>query len=147
MFIRLVFAVRGGQRLAALSQPVEDVAIFTAVTRAVKAMGFVYTPAIAMCDALAVPAVVGVLRPMLLLPLSIATQLTPEQIKLVAMHELRISGVMITSSIWPNVSSSRFCSFIPQYGHFRAPLATNAKAAVMRWLLLPVRRRMPMHNH
>ncbi len=88
MFIRLVFAVRGGQRLAALSRPVDVVAIFTAVTRAVKAMGFVYTPAIAMCDALAVPAVVGVLRPMLLLPLSIATQLTPEQIKLVAMHEL-----------------------------------------------------------
>jgi ankyrin repeat protein/beta-lactamase regulating signal transducer with metallopeptidase domain len=88
LLARLVVGLHGGQRLRRLSEPVEDAAILTALARQARALGLRFTPAVACCGRIAVPAVVGVLRPMILLPLLLATSFTPEQIEVLLAHEL-----------------------------------------------------------
>ncbi|MBI4578278.1 MAG: M56 family metallopeptidase, partial [Planctomycetes bacterium] len=88
MLVRLVLGLRGGQRLRRSSQPLEDATILTALARQARAVGLRFTPAIALCRRVAVPTVVGVLRPMVLLPLAMASQLTPEQVEVLLAHEL-----------------------------------------------------------
>ncbi|GMU23488.1 MAG: hypothetical protein AMXMBFR13_35660 [Phycisphaerae bacterium] len=88
LLARLVAGLHGGQRLRRLSEPVEEAAILTALARQARALGLRFTPAVARCGRIAVPAVVGVLRPMILLPLSLATSFTPEQIEVLLAHEL-----------------------------------------------------------
>jgi beta-lactamase regulating signal transducer with metallopeptidase domain len=87
MFARLLLAVYGGQRLRRRSQPVEDGTILMAFSRQARALGLSFTPAIAFCREVAAPTVVGVLRPMILLPLSLASGLTPGQVELLSSHE------------------------------------------------------------
>lgn len=88
MFARLLVALCGGQRLRRRSEPVDDSAILAAFARQTRALGLRFTPAIAFCREVAVPTVVGVLRPMILLPLSAVSGLTTEQIEVLLAHEL-----------------------------------------------------------
>jgi beta-lactamase regulating signal transducer with metallopeptidase domain len=88
MLARLLVALCGGQRLRRRSEPVDDSAILAAFARQARALGLRFTPAIAFCRDVAVPTVVGVLRPMILLPLSAASGLTTEQIEVLLAHEL-----------------------------------------------------------
>src|SRR5262249_4482565 len=78
MFVRLLLAICGGRRLKNRSHPVEDGVILAALTRQVRALHLRAAPAIAYCQAVCVPTVVGVLRPMILLPMSIASGMSPE---------------------------------------------------------------------
>ncbi len=88
MFARLVLALCGGKRLARRSSPVSDAPILTALARQAQVLGLRFTPAIAYCRNVCVPTVVGVLRPMILLPFSLASGLTPGQIEALLAHEL-----------------------------------------------------------
>ncbi len=88
MFGRLLLSVYGGRRLRRRSLPVEDVTILTAFARQARALGLRFTPAIAYCRSVCVPTVIGVLRPMILLPIALASGLTPEQIEVLLTHEL-----------------------------------------------------------
>ncbi|NUM56680.1 MAG: HEAT repeat domain-containing protein [Candidatus Hydrogenedentes bacterium] len=88
LLLRLAFGVAGGSWLRRRSEPVADGAILSAVARHARAMGLQFAPAIAYCARVAVPTVVGVLRPMVLLPLSAATGMTPEQVEYLVLHEL-----------------------------------------------------------
>jgi len=88
MLVRLAFGLHGGRRLRWASEPVDDSALLGAVTRRAKAVGLRLTPAVAFCSRVAVPTVIGVMRPMILLPVSLATGLTTEQIEAVLTHEL-----------------------------------------------------------
>ncbi|MBN2477271.1 MAG: M48 family metalloprotease, partial [Pirellulales bacterium] len=88
MFARLLVALCGGQRLRRRSEPVDDSAILAAFARQARALGLRFTPAIAFCREVGVPTVVGVLRPMVLLPLSAVSGLTTEQIEVLLAHEL-----------------------------------------------------------
>ncbi|MBI4557058.1 MAG: HEAT repeat domain-containing protein [Candidatus Hydrogenedentes bacterium] len=88
MLVRLAFALGGGKRLRRRSEPVDDATVLEALARQAKVIGLRFTPALAYCRQVLVPTVVGVLRPMILLPLSFANGLTPAQIELLLLHEL-----------------------------------------------------------
>ncbi len=85
---RLVLGLHGGRRLCRRSEPVEDRMILEKLTRQVRSLGLCFTPAVAWCRQVAVPVVVGVLRPTILLPLSLATGLAPDQVAAILTHEL-----------------------------------------------------------
>lgn len=88
MLTKVIRSVRGGQSLASCSMPLTDTSVLAAVARAGRAMSFSYTPAVALCSAVTVPAVVGVLRPIVLIPVAVMSGMAPAQIELVVMHEL-----------------------------------------------------------
>ena len=88
MLLRLGVGIWGGQRLRRLSNPIDDPALLAALVRQVRRIGLYYSPAVAYCSLVSVPVVVGVLRPILLLPIAITTQLPMDQIELLIAHEL-----------------------------------------------------------
>src|SRR6185369_12747813 len=88
MLVRLWLRLSGGKSISGRSEAIENTDVLLALARAVKRMQFAYTPGIAYSARAAVPCVVGILKPMLILPFSAATSLTPEQLELVVMHEL-----------------------------------------------------------
>jgi len=88
MLGRLLLALHGGRRLRRRSQPVEDPRILRTLARQAKALGLSFTPAIACCRRIVVPTVVGVVFPMILLPISLTTGLSREQIEILLAHEL-----------------------------------------------------------
>lgn len=88
MLCRVLMALQGGRRLRYRSEPVDDTRILVALVRQTKALGLSYTPAIGYCRDIVVPTVIGVLRPMILLPISVSTGLNAEQIEALLAHEL-----------------------------------------------------------
>ncbi len=88
MLVRLLLGLYGGQKLRRVSEPVDDPNILTALARQAKLLGLAFTPAVAYCHEILVPTVVGLLRPMVLLPLSLTTGLTIDQIEVILAHEL-----------------------------------------------------------
>jgi len=88
MLVRLVIGLRGGQRLRRDAQRVEDPALLATLRQQAQRLGLRALPAIATCRRVATPVVVGILRPMILLPVSFATSLTAEQAAIVLTHEL-----------------------------------------------------------
>jgi beta-lactamase regulating signal transducer with metallopeptidase domain/protocatechuate 3,4-dioxygenase beta subunit len=88
MLGRLVLAVRGGQRLRQSARPVADTDLVAAVARLARVLGLAYPPAVAWCERLTVPTVIGVLRPTILLPLTFTTGLTIDQVEALLTHEL-----------------------------------------------------------
>lgn len=85
---RLTLGLWGGQRLRRCSQPIDEQSILVAFGRQAKVLGLHFTPAIAYCKSVFVPTVVGVLRPMVLLPFLLGAGLSPEQVEMLLAHEL-----------------------------------------------------------
>ena len=56
--------------------------------RQATALGLRLRPVLAYCERVTVPTVVGVLKPMILLPFTLTSGLSPEQIESVLAHEL-----------------------------------------------------------
>jgi len=88
MLARLVLGLIGGSRLRRASRPVEDVRVLQALSRYARVIGLTCTPAIAFCERVAAPTLVGVVRPMILLPASVMTGLSLEQVEFLLLHEL-----------------------------------------------------------
>lgn len=88
MIAHLLFALRGGVRLRQKALPVHDTRIAGLLARATQSIGLRAQPAIAYCERVCVPTVVGIVRPMILLPLSLMNGLSAEQVELLLMHEL-----------------------------------------------------------
>lgn len=88
MFVRLMLGLLGGRRLRSDARPIDSPALLATLAHRARALGLAAAPAMAYCQRVAVPTVVGVLRPMILLPLSLATGLTSEQIEAILTHEL-----------------------------------------------------------
>lgn len=88
MLMRLSCGIFGGHLLVQQSKPIAAPKVLKSIARAVQRMDFSYTPANAFCNSVMVPSVVGILRPMLLLPFSVASNLTPQELDLLVMHEL-----------------------------------------------------------
>ena len=53
-----------------------------------KRIGVKAIPAIAACEAISVPVVVGVFRPIILLPAALMSGLSPDQLQALILHEL-----------------------------------------------------------
>lgn len=85
---RLIVGLYGGKTLRCTSSPVNDRAVLTVLARQVRILGLGFTPAIAYSRKVLVPTVVGVLRPMILIPAALATNLTPDQVEALLTHEL-----------------------------------------------------------
>ena len=88
MLGRLLVAIHGGKRLRRIAVPVTDSATLASLTRWTKLLGLSVAPAVGYCRRVAVPTVVGIVRPTILLPLSLASGLSPEQVEMSILHEL-----------------------------------------------------------
>jgi len=88
MIGRAGFQVAGAERLRRASQPFQDARIAELLAEARKAVGLARRVRVAVTDKLTSPAVVGVLVPTLILPLSLTSTLSPEQIRFILLHEL-----------------------------------------------------------
>jgi beta-lactamase regulating signal transducer with metallopeptidase domain len=88
MLARLLLALRGGRGLRRQSNPVTEPALRATIARAAAALHLRVLPAVAWCERVAVPTVVGLLKPTILLPLSLSSGLTPDQIEMLLLHEL-----------------------------------------------------------
>lgn len=88
MLARMLVGLRGGQRLRRTCTPVNDPLVLEVIHRQAEALGMRVAPLVAWCGRVATPVVVGLLRPAILLPASLASGLTPRQIEVVIAHEL-----------------------------------------------------------
>jgi beta-lactamase regulating signal transducer with metallopeptidase domain len=88
MLGRAGWQVAGAERLRRASRPLDDARITALLAEARAAMGLARRVRIAATDQLSSPVVAGVLVPTLILPLTLTTTLTPEQIHFVLLHEL-----------------------------------------------------------
>ena len=86
--IRLVVSLRGGHRLNRISRAVADPALLGQVAEQAKRIGLSFIPPVAYCQRIAVPTVVGVMKPVVLIPASLMSGLTAEQFAAVIAHEL-----------------------------------------------------------
>jgi beta-lactamase regulating signal transducer with metallopeptidase domain len=88
MLARLLAALLGGNRLRRRACPVDEPSVLDLLKTQARAIGLRMVPAVAYCENVAVPVVVGVLRPIILLPILMARNLTPQQLRDVLTHEL-----------------------------------------------------------
>lgn len=88
MLTRLVAALWGGRRLRLGSTAVEDECVLALVRGCAQEAGLRVPPVIACCQRISVPVVLGVVRPLILLPAALLTGLTPDQLRAVVAHEL-----------------------------------------------------------
>lgn len=88
MLLRLSFGLRSGSRLRSLASPVEQPDLLDCLARQLDQIRLRSRPALAWCSQVAVPTVIGVFRPVILLPAGFATGLTPRQLEALLAHEL-----------------------------------------------------------
>lgn len=88
MLMRLVAGLWGGRRLRRRVHLIDDPSLLNAMQRQATALGLKLLPLLAYCERVTVPTVVGVLKPMILLPIALTSGLSPEQIESVLAHEL-----------------------------------------------------------
>ena len=65
---RFVVALWGGHRLCHQSQPIREDVLIQLIANQARLVGLRLVPVVAYCERVAVPTVVGVLRPVVLLP-------------------------------------------------------------------------------
>ncbi len=85
---RFVLACHGGHRLRRDAWAVDDPAVLSALARQAKLLRLSFTPGVAYCRRILCPTVVGAIRPTILLPVSLLSGLTAEQVEVVLAHEL-----------------------------------------------------------
>lgn len=88
MLARLLLGLHGGRRLRRRAQPIEDSAFLEMVLHQARRVGMSVAPAVARSARVAVPVVVGVIRPMILLPAAMLAGLPPDDLKAILTHEL-----------------------------------------------------------
>jgi beta-lactamase regulating signal transducer with metallopeptidase domain len=88
MLLRLMFAVWSAQRLVLRSRPVSDPAILMCLEQLARRLSVRSRPVVAYSEQVLVPRIVGLLRPVILLPTSAMTGLAPEQVEMILAHEL-----------------------------------------------------------
>lgn len=88
MTLRLLRALWGGHQLRRTAEPVTDPVMLALVERQSRRIGLSVAPAIAYCKEISVPVVMGVVSPMILLPATLASGLSAEQLQALLMHEL-----------------------------------------------------------
>ena len=88
MLIKLSIGVRVTRRLRSFSVPISDVDLLARMAEQARKLSLRFQPVIAICDHVAVPIVLGLLRPMILIPAAMFSGLTSEQLEAVLTHEL-----------------------------------------------------------
>ncbi len=88
MLVRLVAGVWGGERLRSAGRPVESPAVLSLLAAQARRLGLKVVPALRTCERVAVPVVVGLLKPVVLIPAAMLTGLSQDQLETVLVHEL-----------------------------------------------------------
>jgi hypothetical protein len=88
MLLRLLLAVWGGQRLRAVSQVIDEPGLLENLESLARRLGLKVAPLVATCSRISGPVVVGILKPMILLPPSLVSSMSPAQLEAVLSHEL-----------------------------------------------------------
>ncbi len=88
MLARLARAVWSSRGLRHRATPITDGEALAILRRQARRAGLRATPAFATCRRITVPVVVGVVRPSILLPLSLASGLAPAHLEAILAHEL-----------------------------------------------------------
>lgn len=88
MLVRLAVAFCGGQRLTSLGHSVTDQSILDIVATQAERLALKAGPMVASCERVAVPVVVGVLKPVILLPAAMMSGLSSQELAAVLAHEL-----------------------------------------------------------
>ncbi|MEZ6124206.1 MAG: M56 family metallopeptidase [Planctomycetaceae bacterium] len=86
--VRLLVALWGGHRLRTSSTPVTDSVLLALILQQTQNIGLRIVPVVAWCDRVAVPTVIGVLRPMILLPATLTTGLSVDELSAILSHEM-----------------------------------------------------------
>ena len=86
--LRLLTALWGGHRLRTPTARVTDAKLLKLIADQADRLKLKCVPVVAYCRRVAVPTVVGMLRPMVLLPVSLMTGLTPDDFAAIIRHEL-----------------------------------------------------------
>jgi len=87
-FIYMAAGLWGAERLRRRSQPVCDDALSALCDRLADALGVSSHVAVGVCDRVAAPLVLGIARPLIVLPSALVTGWSPEQVELALLHEL-----------------------------------------------------------
>ncbi|MBC7853172.1 MAG: hypothetical protein IAF94_07030, partial [Pirellulaceae bacterium] len=88
MFGRLALALISGHRLCSDARPVTEPDLLSQVARQARKIGLRAAPVVAWCGRTSVPLVAGLIKPMILLPVALASSLTPHQLEALLAHEL-----------------------------------------------------------
>ncbi|WP_010586043.1 M56 family metallopeptidase [Schlesneria paludicola] len=88
MMARVLIGLWGGRQLRRQSTSVLDEGLQEILMRQVERIGVKFVPVLAYCDCVDVPAVVGLLKPAILLPFSMTAGLSLDQLEAVIAHEL-----------------------------------------------------------
>ena len=88
MGLRLLLSMLRGIRLRNTSRLVGDRATLSLISKVADRIGLAAAPAAYFCERVAVPVVVGIWKPVLLMPVSILTNLTHQQLTAIISHEL-----------------------------------------------------------
>ena len=83
-----MFCVWGGHRLRRSAIPVRDERLLARIREQASRIGLKVAPVVAYCERVTIPVVAGVLRPMILLPIWLATEMDPEQVLVILAHEM-----------------------------------------------------------
>jgi beta-lactamase regulating signal transducer with metallopeptidase domain/ankyrin repeat protein len=87
-FIYMAAGLWGAERLRRRSQPECDGALSALCNRLAEALGVGRHVAVGVCDRVAAPLVLGIARPLIVLPSALVTGWSPEQVELALSHEL-----------------------------------------------------------
>jgi len=88
MLAKFGVSIYGAQRLRDACCPVADRQLLEIVARQCQRLGLRLVPVVGCCERVAVPVVLGLVRPMILLPAAMLTGLDAEQLAAVLTHEL-----------------------------------------------------------
>ena len=88
MLVRLVIGVWGGERLRSAGHPVKDPTLLDLMAHHARRLGLQVVPMLRTCERVAAPVVVGLFRPVVLVPSAMLSGLAPDQLSVVLTHEL-----------------------------------------------------------
>lgn len=87
-FLLTTAGLLGAERLRRQSRPLEDPRISDMCRQLAASLRIACRVSVAICDRIAVPILVGVVRPMILLPAAALAGWSPQQLEMVLLHEL-----------------------------------------------------------
>lgn len=88
MMLRLASGLWGGHKLRRATVPFKGEELLTMIKRQARQIGLKAAPAVALCKQISIPIVVGIFKPMILLPATLASGLSPDQLQALVTHEL-----------------------------------------------------------
>jgi beta-lactamase regulating signal transducer with metallopeptidase domain len=88
MTLRLTTALYGGRQLCQSAIPIGDDRLLAMIEREIRRMGVKVAPAVAFCERISLPIIVGIVKPAILLPAALTSGLSPDQLQALLAHEL-----------------------------------------------------------